>query len=46
MYPALGKVLLETLAEFLGPKWSPAMQAAWTEAYGAISAKMLQAYTL
>ena len=45
-YPVLGQVLLETLAEFLGPKWSPEMQAAWIDAYALISATMLRGYSL
>ena len=44
-YPVVGKILLETLAQFLGPKWTPELEQAWTEAYEAISATMLQAYS-
>jgi hemoglobin-like flavoprotein len=44
-YPAVGKILLETLAQFLGPKWTPELEQAWMEAYEVISAAMLQGYS-
>jgi hypothetical protein len=42
MYPWVGECLLATLAEVAGKDWSPALAAAWTEAYGAISGLMLE----
>lgn len=41
MYPWVGEALLATLAEIAGPDWTPAVEAAWTEAFGAIEATML-----
>ncbi len=41
-YPLVGAVLLETLAAFLGERWTQECQAAWTEAYEAITALMLE----
>ncbi|MCW5892216.1 MAG: flavohemoprotein [bacterium] len=41
MYPWVGDALVATLAEIAGTDWTPAMQAAWTEAFVAIQALML-----
>jgi hemoglobin-like flavoprotein len=40
MYGWVGASLLATLAEIAGKDWSPALEAAWTEAYGAIAGLM------
>jgi len=40
MYGWVGDSLLATLAEVAGPDWTPALAAAWTEAYGAIATLM------
>jgi hemoglobin-like flavoprotein len=42
-YQSVGTALLWTLERGLGPQWTPAMAAAWTELYGHISAVMLRA---
>jgi hemoglobin-like flavoprotein len=44
MYGWVGASLLATLAEVAGPKWSPELNKAWAEAYGAI-ATLMQART-
>lgn len=41
MYDWVGASLLATLAETAGPAWTPQLNAAWGEAYGAIVALML-----
>jgi hemoglobin-like flavoprotein len=41
-YPIFGAVLLETFADFLGEHWTPALHDAWTQAYEAVSAIMLE----
>lgn len=41
MYDWVGASLLATLAEVAGSAWTPELQAAWTEAYGAIVSLML-----
>ena len=41
-YPIVGAVLLETFAELLGERWTPAYQDAWAEAYEAVCAIMLE----
>ncbi len=41
-YPIVGAVLLETFADFLGERWTPAHHDAWAEAYEAVCAIMLQ----
>jgi hemoglobin-like flavoprotein len=41
MYDWVGASLLATLAEVAGPAWTPELEAAWTEAYGAIVSLML-----
>ena len=42
MYGWVGECLLATLAEVAGKDWSPALAAAWTDAYGAVCGLMLQ----
>lgn len=42
MYAWVGDSLLATLAEVAGADWTPQLEAAWKEAYGAITALMLQ----
>jgi hemoglobin-like flavoprotein len=41
MYDWVGASLLATLAEVAGPAWTPELNAAWGEAYGAIVSLML-----
>jgi hemoglobin-like flavoprotein len=41
MYDWVGGCLLVALAETAGPKWSPELNAAWSEAYGAVVSLML-----
>jgi hemoglobin-like flavoprotein len=41
MYDWVGASLLAALAEVAGPAWTPELQAAWAEAYGAIVSLML-----
>jgi hemoglobin-like flavoprotein len=41
MYDWVGASLLATLAEVAGSAWTPDLQAAWSEAYGAIVSLML-----
>jgi hemoglobin-like flavoprotein len=40
MYGWVGDSLLRTLAEAAGSAWSPELEAAWAEAYGAIAGLM------
>jgi hemoglobin-like flavoprotein len=40
MYDWVGSSLLATLAEIAGPAWTPKLEAAWTDAYGAIAGLM------
>jgi hemoglobin-like flavoprotein len=40
MYGWVGASLLATLAEVAGGDWTPALEAAWSEAYGAIAGLM------
>jgi hemoglobin-like flavoprotein len=40
MYGWVGASLLATLAEVAKADWTPALEAAWTEAYGAIAGLM------
>jgi hemoglobin-like flavoprotein len=40
MYGWVGASLLATLAEVAGSDWSPQLEVAWTEAYGAIAGLM------
>jgi len=39
-YPTVGSALLWTLAHGLGDKFTPAVEDAWTEAYGLLSTQM------
>lgn len=41
-YPAVGATLLKSLAEVAGELWDDRLERAWIDAYGAISAKMLE----
>ena len=41
MYDWVGASLLATLAEVAGPAWTPELNAAWAEAYGAIVSLMV-----
>ena len=40
MYDWVGASLLATLGEVAGPAWTPELQGAWAEAYGAIASLM------
>jgi len=42
-YAAMGSALLWTLEKALGPRFTPAVEAAWQRAYGALSRVMLDA---
>lgn len=42
MYGWVGASLLATLAEIAGPAWTPDVEKAWTDAYGAITGLMLE----
>jgi hemoglobin-like flavoprotein len=42
MYGWVGECLLATMAEVAGPDWTPRHNAAWTDAYVAISSLMKQ----
>ncbi|HEY7122492.1 MAG TPA: globin family protein [Ktedonobacterales bacterium] len=41
-YPIVGAILLETFADFLGRRWTPAYRDAWAEAYEVVCAIMLE----
>lgn len=41
-YATVGRALLETLRDQL-PEWTPALWAAWAEAYGIVSTTMIEA---
>jgi len=41
-YPIVGAVLLDTFAAFLGERWTPELRDAWTQAYQAVCALMLE----
>jgi hemoglobin-like flavoprotein len=41
-YPIVGAVLLETFADVLGERWTPAYHEAWAEAYGVVCTIMLE----
>jgi len=41
-YSLVGAALLETFEQYLGPRFTPAMQEAWEEAYEIISVQMLE----
>jgi hemoglobin-like flavoprotein len=42
-YPLVGRAVLSVLAEVLEEEFTPAMEAAWRQAYAAISAAMIKA---
>ena len=42
MYPWVGECLVATLAEIAGDDWTPEIEGAWVDAYGAISSLMLE----
>lgn len=41
MYPWVGECLVATLAEIAGSDWSPRVERAWLDAFGAISGLMV-----
>ncbi len=41
-YPLIGMVMMETFADFLGPRWTQAHHDAWVQGYEAVSRLMLQ----
>jgi hemoglobin-like flavoprotein len=41
-YPMVGSSLLKTFESSLGTAWTPEIQQAWTEAYGAVAQIMLE----
>jgi NAD(P)H-flavin reductase/hemoglobin-like flavoprotein len=41
-YDAVGAALISTIAEFVGPAWTPQIEKAWRDAFGAV-AKAMQA---
>jgi len=41
-YPIVGAVLLETFADVLGERWTPAYHDAWAQAYEAVCELMLE----
>ncbi|MGF1631632.1 MAG: globin domain-containing protein [Kiloniellaceae bacterium] len=41
-YPMVGAALMEMLAEIVGDAFTPATRAAWTKAYGDLSALMIR----
>jgi hemoglobin-like flavoprotein len=41
MYPYVGESLIATLAEIAGDDWTPAIERAWVDAFGAIRDLML-----
>jgi hemoglobin-like flavoprotein len=41
-YPMVGGALLKTFGQLLGPGWTADLQQAWTEAYQAVAALMLE----
>jgi hemoglobin-like flavoprotein len=43
-YGMVRKVLLETMAEYLGPAWTPDVEKAWQEAYAYVVQQMLRGY--
>ena len=45
-YPIVGAVLLETFADLLGERWTPAYHDAWAGAYEVICAIMLEGDSL
>lgn len=41
-YPWVGDALLETLASFLGSRWTTQVRDVWTEAYAIVAQKMME----
>lgn len=41
-YPMVGSSLLKSFEAILGTSWTPEVQQAWTEAYGAVAQLMLE----
>ena len=41
-YPLVGNSLLKTFGQYLGPNWTEEVKQAWVDAYGAITALMLE----
>lgn len=42
-FPAVGECLLDSLARYAGPAWTPEIAAAWTKAYGTVAQVMISA---
>lgn len=42
MYPWVGECLIATLKEIAGAEWTPRIEKAWVDAYGAITGLMLE----
>ena len=42
-YPAVGEVLIKTLGELLGPKFTPEVKTAWTAVYTRLAEIMIEA---
>jgi nitric oxide dioxygenase len=40
-YQSLGDALIATLAEHLGPRWNPELEAAWRRAYNLVAELMM-----
>jgi len=40
-YPIVGEILIETFQNVLGPQWTPAFEATWTQAFIVITQTML-----
>ncbi|HET9442236.1 MAG TPA: globin domain-containing protein [Acidimicrobiales bacterium] len=45
MFAWVGECLLATLADVAGRDWTPALEAAWAEAYGAVAGLMQEGMT-
>ncbi len=45
-YPIVGAVLLETFADVLGERWTPAYHDAWAEAYKVVCTIMLEGVSM
>jgi hemoglobin-like flavoprotein len=41
-YPLVGQVLLASMAELAGDAWTPAVEAAWSQAYELVATVMLE----
>ena len=42
MYPWVGECLIDTLKDIAGDDWTPEIEQAWADAYGAIVGLMLE----